>query len=371
MNVSGISDLEISVGQWESELDEHLVLEARIYSDGGVIEVEVEAEPSNPTFHIRLHGYQTCLIGRIAHWAGRPFSSSRDPFRYGRLRHFEERYPAIAREYPDIALALNDVGVFRAVHKAQAGTAVIVFVHGTFSCAVPNLAFLHPLQIPTYRFEHDTFLTITKNAENLKEAIENFVPKGARVYLVAHSRGGLVSRVAAQILKSYETEVLTFGTPHRGTPLANIARRAATGILAMGRAVILASGGAAVRAVFPWDPASLAGKLLLKGMLVRKFPDGIDAMRPESDFIGALDARVPFVLRTWGGQCDSNDLHKGAFAIDVREALKGAFEGAANDGIVSFDSATAAGAAECALIPCTHFEYFSRPEVRAKILDLR
>jgi hypothetical protein len=141
-----------------------------------------------------------------------------------------------------------------------------------FSCALPNLALLHPLKIPAYRFEHDTFFEIAENGTKLVEAIRAFGAGAKRIYLVAHSRGRLVARFAAESLGEDRVQVLTFGTPHQGTPLANGGRRLVPVLLAGGRTVI--------HGVFSWDPASLAGKLLLNWKLPKSLPAGIDEMRP-------------------------------------------------------------------------------------------
>ena len=376
-DVSGITDLEISADHPPLAPTEPFtlagsVLESRIYSDGAVIESEAESEPDKSSFHVSLSGSQGGLIARVANWLARPFKGETDPFMQGRLKHYEDRYPVIAKHYPDISLAAANAGLFRAINKAPVGTAVIVFVHGTYSCAVPHLALLHPLKLPAYRFEHDTFKPVTENKNRLVQAVAAFIPKGARLYLVAHSRGGLVSRLAARdLLGSYDVQVLTYGTPHRGTPLANAAKRLFTAMLAGGRAAILAGGGAAVKAIFSWDPPSLAGKLLLKGILPSGFPAGLDAMRPESDFTGGLSlVKEPFPMRTWGARCDVDQLPSGAFAFAIREAIKGAFSGAANDTVVGAGSATGAGTPQKVLEGCTHFQYFSDPGIRSEIQSL-
>ena len=54
----------------------------------------------------------------------------------------------------------------------------------------------------------------------------------------------------------------------------------------------------------------------------------------------------------------------------LRDAIQGAFSGAANDTVVGLVSATGAGTPQAALLGCTHFEYFARPEVRQEIQSL-
>ena len=111
--------------------------------------------------------------------------------------------------------------------------------------------------------------------------------KPGRARTAATQQAGQTSRLAArELLKHYDVRLMTYGTPHKGTPLANAGKRIFSALLAGGRTALLASGGAALGGVFSWDPPSLAGKLLLKGILPKGFPPGLDAMRPESDFIG-------------------------------------------------------------------------------------
>ena len=149
------------------------------------------------------------------------------------------------------------------------------------------------------------------------------------------------------MLKHYDVRLMTYGTPHKGTPLANAGKRIFSALLAGGRTALLASGGAALGSVFSWDPPSLAGKLLLKGILPKGFPPGLDAMRPESDFIGSLSAVTePYPLRTWGAKCEVDGLPSGTFAFAIRDAIYGAFGGSANDTVVGAASATGAGKAQ-------------------------
>jgi hypothetical protein len=378
-DVSGIQELEISA--------EHSitvppsarfplsgsVLESRIYSESSVIEAESETGPEAPTFRIPVPAKHGGLIARVAHWMARPFQYTRDPTSHGRLRHYENKYSVIAKHYPDISLAAAFAGEFRAIHKAPAGGAVMVFVHGTYSCAIPHLALLHPLIVPTYRFEHDTFSPIDENRSGLVTAVKEFIPKGTRLYLVAHSRGGLVSRLAArELVDDYDVRVMTYGTPHKGTPLANAGKRLFTALLAGGRSAVLVGAGTAASAVFSWDPASLAGKLLLKGILPSGFPPGLDIMRPQSGLVAGLSGvKEPFSLRTWAAECEVDNLPAGAAAFAHGELPFGIFGGAANDTVVAVDSAIGAGTPQKVLNECTHSQYFAHPDVYREIRLLR
>jgi pimeloyl-ACP methyl ester carboxylesterase len=282
---------------------------------------------------------------------------------YGRLRYYENKYPELARQYPDISLAAQDsAGLFRNIHKAPESTAVVVFVHGTFACTLPALAMLDPLKIPAFRFEHDTFIQITENAATLEEVTRAFLTGAKRIYLVAHSRGGLVARVAAETLRKVcDVQVLTFGTPHNGTPLANGGKRLFPPLLAGGRVVILG--------VVSWDPASLAGKLLLNFMLPESQPVGIDDMRPNCSFLQFLSRIPPANLRSWGGAYDLRRFTKKPGGTVISAALDGAFHGKPNDAVVPTDSSLGAGKPRMQT-DCNHFDYFSVPQIRDLIRNL-
>src|SRR5262249_33019505 len=142
-------------------------------------------------------------------------------------------------------------------------------------------------------------------------------------------------------------------------------------MLGAGRSAILSGVGAAANAVLSWDPPSLAGKLLLKGILPYGFPAGLDAMRTDSGLVEGLRAMTEeFSMRTWGGVCDIDNLHDGGVARVARDAIHGAFRGKPNDTVVDADSATGAGTPVKVIPRCSHFEYFLQPEVVAEIQAL-
>jgi pimeloyl-ACP methyl ester carboxylesterase len=376
VDTAGLRELEILAlgSDLFGDTPSGIVMEGRAYGATTVAEFEHEAPTAAPTFRLSLPGQFRAAVVRFAQWVSRPFSSSEDPAMGGRLRHYIARYSAIAHRYPDIGAPKR--GEFLAL-PPESAEAAIVFVHGTYSCAIPNLALLHPLKLPSYRFEHDTFRPVAANADDLTEAVRSLISRKTRVHLVAHSRGGLVSRLAALELSrpenpgrdaSRDVRVLTFGTPHEGTPLANAGKRVLSALLGGGRTALLTAGGAAVNAVFSWDPPSLAGKLLLKGL--SKFPEGLDDMRPQSGLIRGMGRMTNCDLQAWGAHCDLGNLHSGAFGLFLRDVVQGAFQGAANDSVVGVDSATAVGRKQPVLNACTHFEYFVRQDVRDTIQAL-
>jgi triacylglycerol esterase/lipase EstA (alpha/beta hydrolase family) len=130
-----------------------------------------------------------------------------------------ERFPDLARNCADLA----------SISTVREHEDAVVFVHGTVSCGIQSLKDLYNAGIgaPIYRYEHDTFLPVSENATEMANLIGHHL-RAKRLTLVSHSRGGLVARIAlSKLLRSGyagEVSVLTFGTPHEGTPLANVGR---------------------------------------------------------------------------------------------------------------------------------------------------
>jgi triacylglycerol esterase/lipase EstA (alpha/beta hydrolase family) len=124
-----------------------------------------------------------------------------------------EIHSNIADKYPDLSQI-----------TPQQHDKVIVFEHGTLSCGLEGLQHFENLAVPVYRYEHDTFARIETNGTELADLIrENIDAK--QLLIIAHSRGGLVARIAiAKLRPTYEgaVQLFTFGTTHRGTPLVNV-----------------------------------------------------------------------------------------------------------------------------------------------------
>ena len=119
----------------------------------------------------------------------------------------------------------------------------IVFVHGGLSCCFDAFADLFPRieaslvelgdappLVSLLRFEHDTYQGIRVNVERLCDLVtQKLAQQGAgaaqpELLFIAHSRGGLVARLASDLLIERghwgrdRLEVFTYGSPHRGTP---------------------------------------------------------------------------------------------------------------------------------------------------------
>jgi pimeloyl-ACP methyl ester carboxylesterase len=154
------------------------------------------------------------VVGRILRVAaGRTDSTRGDPWARTRRREAELADPDTADSCPDI----DDTATVQQ-------TAVVV-VHGTMSTGLAlarAVTGLVPAGLPVLRYEHDTWLRLETNAQDLANLIKLRVETS--VLLVAHSRGGLVATRAAQILKKSAPGrvegVVTLGTPFGGTPLA-------------------------------------------------------------------------------------------------------------------------------------------------------
>lgn len=121
------------------------------------------------------------------------------------------------------------------------GECAAVFVHGTGShglVGLRDLAPFEPAPIPLFRHEHDTFLPVAKNGSELAALIGSKLRTNS-LTLIAHSRGGLVARFARAKLKRSgfpgDVKIVTFGTPHLGTPLVNALRDNASALFRIGK----------------------------------------------------------------------------------------------------------------------------------------
>ena len=189
---------------------------------------------------------------------------------------------------------------------------VTVVVHGTMSCRLPGLLTLHDagcITEPMLRYEHDTFTGIAVNATELAGLIrQRFSDPGRpHIRLIAHSRGGLVARWARDLLADdpRKVDVVTLGTPHRGTPFVGRALSALAGPFgALGRVVsalrmdtLTDSGGAPIT-----DPFTLASAYMVRPA---EIPEGVRSMAPNADALAALERmRGAADFTAVGGECD-------------------------------------------------------------------
>jgi pimeloyl-ACP methyl ester carboxylesterase len=251
---------------------------------------------------------------------------------------------------------------------------VVIFLHGLMSTDVGTFEeVLKALeQEPAFRdsaylvsWPHDTLTSIDVNAQNLAELIDKrFGKSNLPVTFICHSRGGLVARRTAVELMEIDKKAwkrrlrgcVTFGTPHNGAELAENANEL-IGKLLLIRAMAKQAG------LVPLVDALLA----VKG---KKALDGIADLCPGSEkdaFLRKLKhsewrlakkiGAVPVPLFAVGGKANSTGL---ADRLSRRY-----FNGAANDLIVPYASATPDAAEHTAEMVCNHFEYFTADALRA------
>lgn len=235
-----------------------------------------------------------------------------------------------------------------------------VLVHGTYStCSsafndIPKSILKNRAVI---RYEHDTFQSIQDNASELADLIINKL--GSDVLLVAHSRGGLVARLAMLKLEKFgyngirnRVRLITCGTPHAGTPIA----QSAMSILPVLNPL-----------VSMFAPRSgLLSAAIERFRVGKATPVGIADMVPQSTFIATLndgDFEAENLIMAFGGD----------FSIDASghgygPAFKGKFGDAAfkeaNDLVVPLSSALSYGGnSQKERLECSHFGFFSEKEV--------
>lgn len=118
---------------------------------------------------------------------------------------------------------------------ASAGAPAVVLVHGV--CGFDQLPLFGLKQhyfrgvsahltrggVPVYVARLAPLGSVPQRAQQLAEMVRSL--SHDRVTIVAHSLGGLDARYAISHLGLHErvTELVTVGTPHRGTPIANLA----------------------------------------------------------------------------------------------------------------------------------------------------
>jgi pimeloyl-ACP methyl ester carboxylesterase len=299
------------------------------------------------TLPFKLFGGAVTTVGEAMH-------TEADGAFPGRLEHEERTSGAVATDIPRLTAALE---------PPKTG-AIAVIVHGFASCAVPAARALmksgYPAGMPTYRFEHDTFLSPRENARALAKLIRAL--PDTRILLICHSRGGLVARYAIAGLPDRDASIVTLGTPHQGTPIASSWGVGARQALRMANSYSYetqATGGEP-------HPDSLA-----RGYVPRRFPPpGLDALRPNSAFFQDLaeDAPPNDRITAYGADFRPGESGGGLKALGAEIAAafgSGLFGGEPNDIVVSTASATAVtpGHGHRLTRSCTHFGYFADPEV--------
>jgi len=133
--------------------------------------------------------------------------------------------PGVYQLSPDALLPLKGKPKASNLDAAADGAPILVLVHGTFSTTAGTFSQLwvhHPDQVRTlfaqyrgrvYGLDHPTLgASPIDNALTLARAL----PRGARVHLLTHSRGGLVAEVLARICGDPDDDFAEFtGTAYQ------------------------------------------------------------------------------------------------------------------------------------------------------------
>jgi hypothetical protein len=354
-------EAERALREWLPEGELTTVLLWRAYVGGNTVVVDGMTElirSSARRITLAAARASGVVVGRVAFAIHRRTSRSRqDPTARRRLLKAEMADAGTAERCP------------RLDRPAYRGGPMLVAVHGTMSCAMPMAAALSKM-LPgaaVHRFEHDTWLPVGENARDL--AAQLAATGASRVVMVAHSRGGLVAREAAQILArdgdgdGVDVEVVTLGTPFLGTPIVAGVRGGLLGVQALMGAVRALSGGVVVDA-----GTRLAGLLIKRGV-----PAGIEAMDERSVYLDVYRNLGPtvaaqHVTSLFGGSVDIDDpAERYGLAIEQGFASQ-AFGGFDNDLVVGATSATLDAAPGSQVVACDHFSYLTQDEVRAAIV---
>ena len=249
------------------------------------------------TMRRRGHGFIASVEGTVGYVVASVLRRlTRDPIEQGRDPTARRRLIAMSERYPQVAEACPDLSSIEPV----AHDCAIVFVHGTVSCGIQGLKDLYPsiaFPLPIYRYEHDTFQPLHDNASELAELIATRI-QVKRLLLAAHSRGGLVARLAQVELEreGYQADVsvFTFGTPHEGTPLVALGGKALNLLLKLGEDI-----AGTIPIV---SPLTKAYSYLMEEP---SLPRGIEVMREGSE--GLLTMRLlgnPARVHCWGSNFD-------------------------------------------------------------------
>jgi pimeloyl-ACP methyl ester carboxylesterase len=279
-----------------------------------------------------------------------------DPRRGSRLAEMEAAWPYIADSCPRLDETAN----------INADVAM-VFVHGTASCGIAGLKDLFSLATQGFsvpgrvlRFEHDTFVPITDNAQALSQLIKDRL-RVRKLLIAAHSRGGLVACDAAKLLKeaSYagDVTVYSFGTPYQGTPLVAMGKKALNLMMKLGEEMATH---------LPVPVLSPLAKAMFYVMEAPTLPKGIIAMHEDAPDLAYLQRFASAIrLLSWGSHYDVMRGSAG-FGVGAEGFLLGALHGSEHDLVVPRLSALACGSAQPAL-DCSHVHYFRAPQVRDAI----
>lgn len=219
-----------------------------------------------------------------------------------------------------------------------------------------------------WRFEHDSFLRVARNINQLVDAIDRDVIGDIRsgtLVLLAHSRGGNVARFALQRLRQrwpqWRFYALTAGAPHQGTGVFRRIGRRWSGVASVvGWFRDIASG--------VLDKQQMVDLLILERALAYDIPPGFRDVEPAGVARMARGKGMPDGMWVWGsewGPGDDNPLEERLWRRVIEDWA--GFE-ADGDGIVPKQSALAGLVDALDASPVFHTAYF---EHRATVEQIR
>jgi pimeloyl-ACP methyl ester carboxylesterase len=220
-----------------------------------------------------------------------------------------------------------------------AGEKAALFVHGFASCSdnvlsnKPFASLLEKTYDRVFVFDHETVITPVKS--NAEDMLQKLVPvllhESPKLDLIAHSRGGLVSRTAVEQLGAggHFNRLIMFATPNRGSPIV-------TAVDASLKIATLMLNGLLGK-FMPGPFIYLVKKALPAGISLQ----GMDDMSPDGPFVNALNTPTTSGLPYYCMSANYNvegTLWKTIFAR-LADAAIDILMGQENDGVVPVQSA--------------------------------
>jgi hypothetical protein len=279
----------------------------------------------------------------------------------------------------DMFQPLEGFEAWRALLAPGAERRVLLFIHGfASSTAGSQIGAILPEYAPRYdailSYEHPTLSSDPlQNARDLLALIPDDLRLA--VDIVTHSRGGLVARSLVELLdpapQLAPRRIITHGTPHNGTRLADKERW--DRLISLG--LTAASWLATAAGVAFWIPKLLEYVLKAAAQGIFALP-GVMAMAPSSDFLGKLNApgdpslagRVRYAAVA--SSFSIFNVKQPSFQQAFRALATQAFIDAPNDLVVptasmnAIDMPGGAPAADLQLkVGVDHFSYFKDPGV--------
>lgn len=287
--------------------------------------------------------------------------------------------------YRQAALASPDLADPRTPCQNSPARLNVVLIHGGLSnCLVDfgdhliggprPLLIGHP-GIRVYRYEHDTWLPLERNIDELVQLVQRKLWGDALVF-IAFSRGGVVAtRVAAHLYElgavhqtlaiipgtHRDIGIMTFGSPHRGFATADVVAH-------------MPRFGYCLQFLLSTStdclPSALRNAIFFHSLRrLRTLPPGIANLSPANpDFDRFIHSPIgkwaEARLHAFGGAPGDVDHPPRWWRILRVRPIPGV-----GDGAVALRSATAFGARRKMVTDCGHNDYFGRFEVRSAILS--